>query len=176
MRASVGNRSTYSSRLRVAQWVLAIGNPFGLGGTVTTGIVSARNRAIGGAYDDYIQTDASINKGNSGGPLFNMAGEVIGVNTAILSPTGGSVGIGFATPSVVAMPVIDQLQKYGETRRGWLGVSIQNVDESIAESLGLDKAREPDGFAKVAMRLSEYRKIEPGPVELPTRLRISLCN
>ncbi len=130
-----------SEKMRVGDWVVAVGNPFGLGGTVTAGIVSARNRNIqSGPYDDYIQTDASINKGNSGGPLFNMDGDVIGVNTAILSPSGGSVGIGFATPAATVMPVIDQLQKFGETRRGWLGVRIQNVDESIAESLGLGSA------------------------------------
>ena len=131
-----------SAKTRVGDWVLAVGNPFGLGGTVTAGIISARNRNINsGPYDNYIQTDASINKGNSGGPLFNMAGEVIGVNTAILSPSGGSVGIGFATPSATLMPVIEQLQNFGETRRGWLGVRIQNVDETIAESLGLGKPR-----------------------------------
>ena len=131
-----------SESMRVGDWVMAVGNPFGLGGTVTAGIVSARNRNIdSGPYDNYIQTDAAINKGNSGGPLFNMAGEVIGVNTAILSPSGGSVGIGFATPSATLMPVIEQLQKFGETRRGWLGVRIQNVDETIAESLGLGKPR-----------------------------------
>ena len=131
-----------SEKSRVGDWVMAVGNPFGLGGTVTAGIVSARNRNIqSGPYDDYIQTDAAINKGNSGGPLFNMDGDVIGVNTAILSPSGGSVGIGFATPAASLIPIIDQLQKYGETRRGWLGVRIQNVDESIAESLGLGSAR-----------------------------------
>ena len=131
-----------SEKMRVGDWVMAVGNPFGLGGTVTAGIVSARNRNIdSGPYDNYIQTDASINKGNSGGPLFNMDGDVIGVNTAILSPSGGSVGIGFATPAATVMPVIEQLQKFGETRRGWLGVRIQNVDDTIAESLGLGKAR-----------------------------------
>ncbi|RFB75070.1 Do family serine endopeptidase [Methylovirgula sp. 4M-Z18] len=130
-----------SDKARVGDWVMAVGNPFGLGGTVTAGIVSARNRNIdSGPYDNYIQTDAAINKGNSGGPLFNMNGEVIGINTAILSPTGGSVGIGFATPANTVMPVIDQLQKFGETRRGWLGVKIQNVDDAIAESLSLSGA------------------------------------
>jgi serine protease Do len=124
--------------MRVGDWVMAVGNPFGLGGSVSAGIVSARNRNIeSGPYDNYIQTDAAINKGNSGGPLFNMDGEVIGINTAILSPSGGSIGIGFATPSDTVMPVVDQLQKFGETRRGWLGVRIQNVDETIAESLNL---------------------------------------
>jgi serine protease Do len=122
--------------------VVAIGNPFGLGGSVSAGIISARNRNIqAGPYDNFIQTDAAINKGNSGGPLFNMAGEVIGINTAILSPSGGSIGIGFAVPTSTAKPVIDQLLQFGETRRGWLGVRIQNVDETIAESLGLGKAR-----------------------------------
>jgi serine protease Do len=131
-----------SEKMRVGEWVMAVGNPFGLGGTVTAGIVSARNRNIdSGPYDNYIQTDASINKGNSGGPLFNMNGEVIGVNTAILSPSGGSVGIGFATPSATVQPIIEQLINFGETRRGWLGVRIQNVDDAIAESLKLGKAR-----------------------------------
>ena len=131
-----------SEKMRVGDWVLAVGNPFGLGGSVTAGIVSARNRNIdSGPYDNYIQTDAAINKGNSGGPLFNMAGEVIGINTAILSPSGGSIGIGFATPAATVMPIIDQLEKFGETRRGWLGVRIQNVDESIAESLNLGRVR-----------------------------------
>ncbi|MGO4572419.1 DegQ family serine endoprotease [Microvirga sp. 2TAF3] len=131
-----------SDKLRPGDWVLAIGNPFGLGGSVTAGIISARGRNIdSGPYDNYIQTDAAINKGNSGGPLFNMNGEVIGINTAILSPTGGSVGIGFAVPSASAMPVIDQLRQFGETRRGWLGVRIQNVDDATAEALGLGSAR-----------------------------------
>jgi serine protease Do len=131
-----------SEKSRVGDWVLAVGNPFALGGTVTAGIISALRRNIdSGPYDNYIQTDAAINKGNSGGPLFNLDGEVIGVNTAILSPSGGSVGIGFATPSNTAQPVIEQLLKFGETRRGWLGVRIQNVDDSIAESLSLGKAR-----------------------------------
>ena len=131
-----------SDKSRVGDWVLAIGNPFGLGGTVTQGIISARARDIqSGPYDDYIQTDASINKGNSGGPLFNLAGDVVGVNTAIYSPSGGSIGIGFAIPSSLAAPVVDQLMKYGKTRRGWLGVRIQSVTDDIAESLGLDKPR-----------------------------------
>ena len=131
-----------SDKMRVGDAVMAVGNPFGLGGTVTAGIVSARNRNIdSGPYDNYIQTDASINKGNSGGPLFNMAGEVIGINTAILSPSGGSIGIGFATPANTVMPIIGQLREFHEVRRGWLGVRIQNVDEGIAESLGLGTPR-----------------------------------
>lgn len=131
-----------SDRARVGEWVMAIGNPFGLGGSVSIGIVSAKNRRIeSGPYDNYIQTDAAINRGNSGGPLFNMQGEVIGINTAILSPSGGSVGIGFSVPSALALPVIDQLRQFGETRRGWLGVRIQNVDDATAEALGLGRAR-----------------------------------
>ena len=127
-----------SDSLRVGDWVLAIGNPFGLGGTVTAGIVSARGRDIGnGPYDDFIQTDASINRGNSGGPLFNIDGEVIGINTAIYSQSGGSVGIGFAISSNLASRVADQLTEFGQTRRGWLGVFIQEVTPDIAESLGL---------------------------------------
>src|SRR5437762_12403925 len=130
-----------SDKLRLGEWVVAIGNPFSLGGTVTAGIVSARNRDINsGPYDNYIQTDAAINRGNSGGPLFNLEGEVIGVNTAIISPSGGSIGIGFAVPSKTAMPVIDQLRQFGETRRGWLGVRIQQVTDEIAESLGMKQA------------------------------------
>lgn len=131
-----------SDKARIGDPVMAIGNPFGLGGSVSSGIVSARNRDINqGPYDTYIQTDAAINKGNSGGPLFNMNGEVIGINTAILSPTGGSVGIGFAVPSSLATSIVDQLKEFGETRRGWLGVRIQNVDDATAEALGLGKAR-----------------------------------
>lgn len=131
-----------SDKAKVGDWVLAVGNPFGLGGSVTAGIVSARNRNIdSGPYDNYIQTDASINKGNSGGPLFNMDGEVIGINTAILSPSGGSVGIGFATPANTVEPVIVQLQQFGETRRGWLGVRIQNIDDAIADTLNLGATR-----------------------------------
>ena len=131
-----------STKERIGDAVMAIGNPFGFGGSVSAGIVSAINRNIGsGSYDNYIQTDASINKGNSGGPLFNMDGDVIGINTAIISPSGGSIGIGFAVPSNTASPVVDQLLKYGETRRGWLGVKIQDVDDAIAESLDLGKVR-----------------------------------
>ncbi len=127
-----------SGKMRVGDWVMAIGNPFGLGGTVTLGIVSARNRDINsGPYDNFIQTDAAINRGNSGGPLFDMDGEVIGINTAIISPTGGSIGIGFAVPSEIAIGVIDQLRQFGETRRGWLGVRIQQVTEEVAQGLSM---------------------------------------
>jgi serine protease Do len=132
--ASWGN----SDMMRVGDWILAVGNPFGLGGTVTSGIVSARQRNINaGRYDDFIQTDASINRGNSGGPMFNMHGEVIGINTAIFSPSGGSVGIGFAIPSNLAKPVIDQLIQYGTTKRGWIGVRIQDISSEIADSMNL---------------------------------------
>src|SRR5215475_7958842 len=131
-----------SENLRLGEWVIAIGNPFSLGGSVTAGIVSARNRDINsGPYDNYIQTDAAINRGNSGGPLFNLEGEVVGINTAIISPSGGSIGIGFAVPSKSAVPVIDQLRQYGETRRGWLGVRIQQVTDDIADSLNIKPAR-----------------------------------
>lgn len=128
-----------SSDIKVGDWVMAIGNPFGLGGSVTLGIISAKQRDINsGPYDEYLQTDAAINRGNSGGPLFNMNGEVVGVNTAIISPTGGSIGIGFAVPSNTVVNVIEQLQKFGEIRRGWLGVNIQNVGADIASSLGVE--------------------------------------
>ena len=131
-----------SNKIRVGDWVMAIGNPFGLGGTVTLGIVSARNRNINaGPYDDFIQTDAAINRGNSGGPLFDMDGKVIGINTAIISPSGGSIGIGFAIPSSTATHVINQLRQFGETRRGWIGVRIQEVTDDIAEGLGLPSAK-----------------------------------
>ncbi len=127
-----------STAMRIGDWVLAIGNPFGLGGTVTAGIVSARGRDIHeGPYDDFIQTDAPINRGNSGGPLFNMDGQVIGINTAIYSPSGGSIGIGFAIPANMAKMDVDQLRQFGHPRRGWLGVRIQEVTPDIAESLGL---------------------------------------
>ena len=127
-----------SDIMRVGDWVMAMGNPLGQGFSVSAGIVSARNRELSGTYDDYIQTDAAINRGNSGGPLFNMDGQVIGVNTAILSPNGGSIGIGFAMSSAVVERVVDQLKEFGETRRGWLGVSIQNVTDDIAEAMGLE--------------------------------------
>jgi len=131
-----------SDKLRLGEWVIAIGNPFSLGGTVTAGIVSARNRDINtGPYDSYIQTDAAINRGNSGGPLFNLDGEVIGVNTLIISPTGGSIGIGFAVPSKTVSGVVAQLRHFGELRRGWLGVRIQQVTDEIAESLNIKPAR-----------------------------------
>jgi serine protease Do len=129
-----------SDNVRIGEWVIAIGNPFGLGGSVSLGIVSARNREINaGPYDDYIQTDAAINKGNSGGPLFDLNGKVMGINSAIFSPTGGSVGIGFSVPANTAKSVVNQLVKFGETRRGWLGVKIQMVTPDIAESMGMDK-------------------------------------
>lgn len=128
-----------SDKAEVGDWIVAVGNPFGLDHTVTTGIVSARGRSIGaGPYDDFLQIDAPINKGNSGGPAFNLSGQVVGVNTAIFSPTGGSVGIGFAIPSNLAKNVIGQLKDGGVVRRGWLGVAIQNVTPDIASSLGLD--------------------------------------
>jgi serine protease Do len=129
-----------SDIVRVGEWVMAMGNPLGQGFSVSAGIVSARNRALSGTYDDYIQTDAAINRGNSGGPLFNMDGEVVGVNTAILSPNGGSIGIGFAMASGVVTRVVDQLKEFGETRRGWLGVRIQDVTDDVAEAMGLEKA------------------------------------
>jgi serine protease Do len=130
-----------SDAARVGDWVVAIGNPFGLGGSLTVGVISARGRDIGGQYDDYLQSDVSINRGNSGGPLFNLDGEVIGVNTAIFSPTGASVGISFSVPSAVARPVIAQLIEYGETRRGWLGVNVQPVTPDMARAMGLSSAR-----------------------------------
>ena len=131
-----------SKSARVGDWVMAIGNPFGQGSSVTLGIVSAINRDIrSGPYDDFIQTDAAINRGNSGGPLFNMDGKVIGINTAIISPSGGSIGLGFSIPSDLAINVIQQLREFGETRRGWLGVSIQPVTDDIAESLSMAEAR-----------------------------------
>ncbi len=126
-----------SNKAKVGDWVLAIGNPLGQGFSVSAGIISARGRALSGSYDDFIQTDAAINRGNSGGPLFNMDGKVIGVNTAILSPNGGSIGIGFSMSSTVVEKVVEQLKNFGETRRGWLGVRIQDVTEDVAEALGI---------------------------------------
>jgi serine protease Do len=156
-----------SDKLRVGDWVLAIGNPFGLGGTVTAGIVSARGRDINqGPYDDFIQTDASINKGNSGGPLFNMDGEVVGINSAIFSQSGGSIGIGFSVSSRLAKPLVAQLQQFGRTKRGWLGVRIQSVTEEIAESLGLKK---PEGALVADVTKggpAEKAGIQPGDVIL----------
>ena len=130
-----------STRARVGDWVVAIGNPYGLGGTVTAGIISALHRGIlgGGAYDRYIQTDASINMGNSGGPMFDMAGNVIGINSALISPTGGNVGIGLAIPAEAAKPVIDALRRGQRPQRGYLGVGLQPLNENIADSLGLPK-------------------------------------
>ena len=156
-----------SETARVGDWVLAIGNPFGLGGSVTAGIISARGRNINaGPYDDFIQTDAPINRGNSGGPLFDMDGRVIGVNSAIFSPTGGSVGIGFSIPASLARPVVEQLTTYGRVRRGWLGVRIQTVTEEIADGLGLEEAR----GALVASIINEddpaHGRIEPGDIIL----------
>src|SRR6202789_574107 len=130
-----------SDKARVGDWIIAIGDPYGLGGTVTAGIISARARDINsGPYDEYLQTDAPINRGNSGGPMFDMDGNVVGVNTAIFSPSGGSIGIGFAIPSALVHNVIDQLREHGHIRRGWLGVRIQMVTQDIADSLGLDHA------------------------------------
>jgi serine protease Do len=145
-----------SDLMRVGDWVIAMGNPLGQGFSVSAGIISARGRALSGTYDDYLQTDAAINRGNSGGPLFNMDGQVIGVNTAILSPTGGSIGIGFSMASNVVTKVVDQLREYGETRRGWLGVRIQDVTPDVAEAMGLASTKGalitdvPDGPAKDA--------------------------
>ncbi|WP_420821924.1 Do family serine endopeptidase [Pseudorhodobacter turbinis] len=126
---------------RVGDWVMAMGNPLGQGFSVSAGIISARGRALSGTYDDYLQTDAAINRGNSGGPLFNMDGQVVGVNTAILSPTGGSIGIGFSMASNVVQKVVKQLKEFGETRRGWLGVRIQDVTPDVAEAMGLKEAK-----------------------------------
>ncbi len=143
-----------SDKMRVGDWVVAMGNPLGQGFSVSAGIVSARGRELNGTYDDFLQTDAAINKGNSGGPLFNMDGQVIGMNTAILSPSGGSIGIGFSMASNVVSKVVDQLKQYGETRRGWLGVRIQDVTQDVADAMGLKVAKGalvtdvPDGPGK----------------------------
>ena len=154
-----------SQAMRVGDWVMAIGNPFGFGGTVTVGIVSALERDINsGPYDKFIQTDASINRGNSGGPLFNLQGQVIGINTAIISPSGGSIGIGFAVPAEIALPVIEQLREFGETRRGWLGVRIQEVTDEIAESLGMEGAIGALVAGVTEGGPAEAAGIEPGDV------------
>ena len=145
-----------SNELRVGDWVVAIGNPLGQEFSVSAGIVSARGRSLQGVYDDYIQTDAAINRGNSGGPLFNLDGEVIGVNTIIISTTGASIGLGFSMSSRVVGPVVEQLMEYGETRRGWLGVVLQEIDADLADALQLDEpsgalvSSVPDGPAKIA--------------------------
>ncbi len=156
-----------SDALRVGDWVLAIGNPFGLGGTVTAGIISARGRDINtGPYDDFLQTDASINRGNSGGPMFNLEGEVVGINTAIFSPSGGSIGIGFAIPSAMAMPVVKQLIATGSVKRGWLGVHIQTVTDEIAETLGLKETRGALVASIIKDGPAEAGKIQAGDVIL----------
>nr|WP_246329499.1 Do family serine endopeptidase [Chthonobacter rhizosphaerae] len=154
-----------STTLRVGDWVMAIGNPFGLGGTVTVGIVSARNRDINaGPYDNFIQTDAAINRGNSGGPLFDMFGNVVGINTAIISPSGGSIGIGFAIPAETAVSIIDQLREFGETRRGWLGVNIQQVTDDLAESLNIGSSRGALVAGVTEGGPAAEARIEPGDV------------
>lgn len=161
-----------SDAAKVGDWVLAIGNPLGQGFSVSAGIVSARNRTLQGSYDDFIQTDAAINRGNSGGPLFDMSGGVIGVNTAILSPNGGSIGIGFAMSSAVVSSVVDQLRQFGETRRGWLGVRIQNLDDDVAEAIGLKEAHGalvtdvPEGPALAAGIRSGDVILKFGPEEI----------
>jgi serine protease Do len=156
-----------SDAVRVGDWVIAIGNPFGLGSTVTAGIVSARSRDIrAGPYDDFLQVDAPINRDNSGGPSFNLNGEVIGINTAIFSPSGGNVGIGFAIPANLAVPVIESLKADGRVKRGWLGVRIQTVTDEIAESLGLDEAEGALVASVTPGGPAETAEIQPGDVIL----------
>jgi serine protease Do len=156
-----------STKARVGDWVLAIGNPFGLGGTVTSGIISATARDIhSGPYDDFLQTDASINRGNSGGPMFNLAGEVIGINAAIFSPSGGSIGIGFAIPSAFARPILDQLKASGKVERGWIGARIQPVTDEIAEAVGLDKGRGAMIAVIDPASPAAQAKLQPGDVIL----------
>jgi len=163
----VATRWGDSDKSRVGDWVLAIGNPFGLGGSVTAGILSARQRDIqSGPYDDFLQTDAAINRGNSGGPMFNMDGEVIGINTAIYSPSGGSIGIGFAIPSAMAQPIIEQLKATGKVERGWIGARIQPVTDEIAESLGLEKNRGAMIAAVDWASPAEKAKLQPGDLIL----------
>jgi serine protease Do len=154
---------------RAGDWVVAIGNPFGLGGTVTLGIVSARSRAIGnddGIYDDFIQTDASINRGNSGGPLFNLKGEVIGINTAIFSPSGGSIGIGFSIPSDLANTIVGQLKAYGKPRRGYLGARIESVNGEVAEGLGLEQPKGVLVAGLIDKSPAQQAGLQPGDVIL----------
>jgi serine protease Do len=156
-----------SNKTKVGDWVLAIGNPFGLGGTVTSGIISATARDIHSSpYDDFLQTDASINRGNSGGPMFNLAGEVIGINTAIFSPSGGSIGIGFAIPSTLARPIIEQLRVSGKVERGWIGARIQPVTDELAEAVGLDKARGAMIATVDSSSPAAQAKLQPGDVIL----------
>ncbi len=154
-----------SDRLRIGDWVMAIGNPFGLGGSVSIGIVSARGRNINaGPYDNFIQTDAAINRGNSGGPLFDLNGDVVGINTAIISPSGGSIGIGFSVPSKLAVNVVDQLREFGETRRGWLGIRLQAVTDDIAEGLGIEEAKGAVVMGIVPGGPSDNGKLKVGDV------------
>lgn len=156
-----------SRAMRIGDWVMAVGNPFGLGGSLSVGVVSARGRNINaGPYDNFIQTDAAINKGNSGGPLFNMKGEVIGINTAIISPSGGSIGIGFSVPTELAQNIVQQLIEFGETRRGWLGVRVQPVTDDIAGSLGMDSPRGALISGVVKGGPVENGPIQPGDVVL----------
>ncbi|WCK01265.1 Do family serine endopeptidase [Agrobacterium tumefaciens] len=150
-----------SRSMRIGDWVMAVGNPFGLGGSLTVGVISARGRNINaGPYDNFIQTDAAINKGNSGGPLFNMKGEVIGINTAIISPSGGSIGIGFAVPTELAQNIVQQLIEFGETRRGWLGVRVQPVTDDVAASLGMDTAK-----GALISGVAKGGPVENGPIQ-----------
>lgn len=150
-----------SRSMRIGDWVMAVGNPFGLGGSLTVGVVSARGRNINaGPYDNFIQTDAAINKGNSGGPLFNMKGEVIGINTAIISPSGGSIGIGFAVPTELAQNIVEQLIQFGETRRGWLGVRVQPVTDDVAASLGMEAAK-----GALISGVAKGGPVENGPIQ-----------
>lgn len=154
-----------SESTRAGDWVIAIGNPFGLGGTATTGIVSARGRDIqAGPFDDFLQIDAPINQGNSGGPLFDTSGKVIGVNTAIYSPNGGNVGIGFAIPAALVRPIVDQLRNDGYVERGWLGVQIQQIDEEIAEGLGLESTNGALVASVVPESPADAAGLEPGDV------------
>lgn len=150
-----------SRSMRIGDWVMAVGNPFGLGGSLTVGVISARGRNINaGPYDNFIQTDAAINKGNSGGPLFNMKGEVIGINTAIISPSGGSIGIGFAVPTELAQNIVQQAIEFGETRRGWLGVRVQPVTDDVAASLGMDTAK-----GALISGVAKGGPVENGPIQ-----------